>query len=312
MHVGEKIRQLREARGMSLEELADRLDVPPDCLQDIESGLRRLARDGLQEVSAIFGVPLSSLLEEEAPAGQGEEDRAVAVSVGRRLRELRESKGLTLAELGKRAGVSLAHISEIERGRSSASLKTLEKLTSVLGVPVSQILRPSEGFSLGEKIRRLRRNLGMSQKELAKRIGLSHSMIGQIETGKVQPAVATLTRIAEALGVSSCYLLMETNQVADLVTALGPEAQRSLSIPNLRELLLELSGLDEGEIGLIINFSRLLKQWRQRATGDPVGDPKVREILEIMKWCPEEDKDFILDSLRFIQRTRGRESRPVG
>ncbi|MCL4423961.1 MAG: helix-turn-helix domain-containing protein [Firmicutes bacterium] len=311
METGRLIRQLREARGMSLEELADRLDVPSDCLQDIEEGRRKLASDGLKEVSEIFGVPLSSL--EEGPPSDGEpDDKTVAISIGRLLRELREGKGFTLAELGKQAGISLAHISEIERGRSAASLKTLEKLTAVLGISVSQLLRPHEGFSLGEKIRRLRRKFGMTQKDLAKRVDLSHGLIGQIETGKVQPAISTLTRIAEVLGVSSCYLLMEENNTAELINSLGPEVHRSLAIPNLRDLLFELSGLEEIEIGLVIGFARLLREWRNKSTGHFSPDPKLNEIMETLKWCPEEDKDFILDSVRFIQKKRGHEGLPVG
>jgi len=43
--------------------------------------------------------------------------------------------------------------------------------------------------------------LGLSQKELAKRVGTSHSAISRIESGRHQTSVATLQRIAAGLGL---------------------------------------------------------------------------------------------------------------
>lgn len=46
-----------------------------------------------------------------------------------------------------------------------------------------------------------RAELGISQKELAKRVGTSHSAISRIESGRHQTSVATLQRIAAGLDV---------------------------------------------------------------------------------------------------------------
>ena len=43
--------------------------------------------------------------------------------------------------------------------------------------------------------------LGLSQQELAERVGTSHSAISRIESGRHKTSVETLQRIAEALGV---------------------------------------------------------------------------------------------------------------
>ncbi len=43
--------------------------------------------------------------------------------------------------------------------------------------------------------------LGLSQKELAGRVGTSHSAISRLESGRHKTSVETLQRIAEALGV---------------------------------------------------------------------------------------------------------------
>lgn len=43
--------------------------------------------------------------------------------------------------------------------------------------------------------------LGISQKELADRVGTSHSAISRLESGRHKTSVETLQRVAEALGV---------------------------------------------------------------------------------------------------------------
>ena len=42
---------------------------------------------------------------------------------------------------------------------------------------------------------------GLSQKELADRVGTSHSAISRLESGRHETSVETLQRVAEALGV---------------------------------------------------------------------------------------------------------------
>ena len=43
-------------------------------------------------------------------------------ALGARLRELRKEKGLKLAALANKSGVSLAYVSEVERGKKLPSL----------------------------------------------------------------------------------------------------------------------------------------------------------------------------------------------
>lgn len=55
--------------------------------------------------------------------------------------------------------------------------------------------------ALARLVIRHRAALGISQQELARRVGTSHSAISRIESGRHKTNVATLQRIAEALGV---------------------------------------------------------------------------------------------------------------
>jgi transcriptional regulator with XRE-family HTH domain/quercetin dioxygenase-like cupin family protein len=62
---------------------------------------------------------------------------------------------------------------------------------------------PTSGVSsLGSRIREERLRRGVSLRGLARDVGVSASMISQIETGKTRPSVSTLYAITSALGVS--------------------------------------------------------------------------------------------------------------
>src|SRR5438309_7739650 len=60
---------------------------------------------------------------------------------------------------------------------------------------------------LGERIRRARRDRGMTQEALAQMVGVSRSAVAQWETDRSGQVGGNLSRIAMALGVSAGYLL---------------------------------------------------------------------------------------------------------
>jgi len=61
---------------------------------------------------------------------------------------------------------------------------------------------PVAVLQIGGRIRTERSRRGISLRSLARSVGLSPSLISQIETGKCQPSVSTLYAITTALGVS--------------------------------------------------------------------------------------------------------------
>ena len=62
---------------------------------------------------------------------------------------------------------------------------------------------------LGDRLRTAREAYGISLRELARRVGVSASLISQIETGKVHPSVSTLYALASELDASVDELLFE-------------------------------------------------------------------------------------------------------
>lgn len=64
-------------------------------------------------------------------------------------------------------------------------------------------------MEIGLNIRRLRIQSRMTQQQLADQCDLSKGMISKIESGKVMPAVATLSKVAQSLGVKVSMLMEE-------------------------------------------------------------------------------------------------------
>lgn len=68
--------------------------------------------------------------------------------------------------------------------------------------------------SFGETIRELRRSKGVSQRELAEKVGVDFSYISKVENDRLPPPAAdTIVRICDVLGVKSDDLLALTGKM---------------------------------------------------------------------------------------------------
>jgi transcriptional regulator with XRE-family HTH domain len=67
-----------------------------------------------------------------------------SVSAGVRIRQLRETKGLTQKELAEHAGVSVGFLSELEHGKRNPSGRVLLRIATALGTTTDFILRGGE------------------------------------------------------------------------------------------------------------------------------------------------------------------------
>lgn len=68
--------------------------------------------------------------------------------------------------------------------------------------------------NVGSLIRRERQKQGLSLRELARRVGVSASMLSQVETDRTRPSVSTIYGIATELGLSIDALLSDSEVAA--------------------------------------------------------------------------------------------------
>jgi transcriptional regulator with XRE-family HTH domain len=69
-------------------------------------------------------------------------DVTTEVDVGERLRLLRQSRRATLRTIAARSGLSESFLSQVERGRSSASIASLRRIADALGVSMADLFGP--------------------------------------------------------------------------------------------------------------------------------------------------------------------------
>lgn len=67
--------------------------------------------------------------------------------LGKRIRALRERRGLTQEDFARRSGISISFASLLERGERSPSYDTLVQVASALEVPLSELFRDFSGAS---------------------------------------------------------------------------------------------------------------------------------------------------------------------
>ncbi len=63
----------------------------------------------------------------------------IAKIIGQRVRNFRTEKGLSQEKLAEMSGCHPTYIGQVERGEKNATLESIEKITSAMGVPLSKL-----------------------------------------------------------------------------------------------------------------------------------------------------------------------------
>jgi transcriptional regulator with XRE-family HTH domain len=87
-------------------------------------------------------------------------------------------------------------------GNKSVNMALSDRISMTGVLDMTDVL---EGFA--QRLRELRKQKNLSQTELGQRAALHYTHIGRFERGTSRPSGDTLKRLADALGVTSDYLL---------------------------------------------------------------------------------------------------------
>lgn len=145
--------QLMNKTGWSKAELARRADVSHVSIGNYLRG-RTPKYAEATKLAAAFGLKPDQLLNPTAeilraamsqPIAQAESSPGMISAGARgRLRAAREAAGLTQAQLAKQVGYSVAVYQDIEEGTSRMGRKQAEKVASVLGLDVTDLIGGSD------------------------------------------------------------------------------------------------------------------------------------------------------------------------
>jgi quercetin dioxygenase-like cupin family protein/DNA-binding XRE family transcriptional regulator len=148
---------------------------------------------------------------------------------------------------------------------------------------------------VGARIRQARTARGMSLRGLAREIGVSASLISQIETGKSQPSVSTLYAITTALSIPVESLFDGEETAWPLTPAATPDATPTAAPASIAA----------GPPGTVLHALAAFTADPGRRIGPLVGTDQ-REVLELdsgVVWerlgrVPGTDVDFLLVTYR--------------
>jgi transcriptional regulator with XRE-family HTH domain len=65
-------------------------------------------------------------------------------ALGNKIREVRGLRGWTLKQMAEMSGLNINTLSLVEKGKTSPSIYTLQKLATALGVPIKEFFEPAE------------------------------------------------------------------------------------------------------------------------------------------------------------------------
>src|SRR6202142_1649287 len=133
-------------------------------------------------------------------------NRETVENIGQRIRQLRESRGMTQSQLQARSRVSRSYLSRIESGQMTPSLGTLEKIAEALGVGLNRFFVPeSNGETVLEDpfiqgLRPFLRQLDWAQwQSILKRLQAisDHVSTNSVQAAPLRPAAPQTDRISQ-------------------------------------------------------------------------------------------------------------------
>ena len=149
------------------------------------------------------------------PEGSADGERQLILEFGRRLREARRRAGLSQAEVAARLGIRQGYVSRVELGTENITLSACVRFAQAVGCLFSPEFMPptprdSDGgiAEFARRLREARRRAGLSQAELAARLGMTQGYVSRVERGAQNISLSACEAFADAVGCTFSAVLM--------------------------------------------------------------------------------------------------------
>ena len=132
------VAMLREIRAVD----SDVCVIVMTAYPSVESAVDTMKADAFDYLRKPFELDQLRAVLQRAIRENGlmiDEEERVNQMLGSKIRLLRKDRDLTLKQLANKTSLSVSLISQIELGKSAASVSTLRKLATALGVTMSQL-----------------------------------------------------------------------------------------------------------------------------------------------------------------------------
>lgn len=213
---------------------------------------------------------------------------------GSAIKRIRTERGLTQSQLAEMVGTSKGVVQHWERGIARPSDRFRTKLIAALQCTAEDIWTPPIRYWLrgydeekiakaGDAVPLLRRRLelGMTQKELAKRAGVGDGTLRAIESGRHAPTWETRQKLRRALGMPEerYFTIEERNekllQMENIIQW----------VVNSHYATIQRLGMDRSDVfqELAVCAIRALDRWYVRENGATLETYVIRNLMGRMK-----------------------------
>lgn len=129
------------------------------------------------------------------------------MSIGENIKNRRQALGLMQVDVADKIGITQSLLCQIERGKKNPSFIVAEAIADLLHCSVDDLTEGTEFMYLGQKIKRRREELGLSQRELAIETGMPEAVIARIENCQRVVTTKACLAIADTLHCTVDQLL---------------------------------------------------------------------------------------------------------
>lgn len=204
--------------------------------------------------------------------------------IGKNIKVAREAKRLSQRELARELGVSYQQLSQWENGEIKPQVDTLKMIAQKLNTTLDNLVIENAVFEIkedkdniiGRNIRAAREAAGLTQRQLAEKLGMGYQQLNKYELGRREPGFKILKRIAEALNVPTDQLtegilsILKSKTRFEIISA-EEKQKREMQKRLIKEVIEEI--LPE------IIATQLAKDPRLR-----IIDDRIEECVRYVRW----------------------------
>lgn len=225
------------------------------------------------------------------------------MELGKRIAEARKSLNKTQRAFSEESGIGLATLQRYESGKRTPNIETLENIADALETTIEKLLRNDESLKFGSNLRKIRKELKKTRKDLSDVSGITVESLRAFEIGTKAPHPNDVKALKLSLGLKdigmykdgwtydSCYNHKNASHELDKIINERKKLESTNSEKGLGEGLVKLFpdlativekdyDTDENEKMIIYWVGQLNDQ----------GQTKALELLQLLTTIPEYKK----------------------
>ncbi len=216
--VGQKVTRWRLERGYTQEDLANKIGITRQVMLQYEKGTRRISIEKLYAITEALSVSITDLIPiQRVSKSCLEDEREEILNLVRKYKKINDqelrkifyllTKSAQLSEKSSRKAERM----EIAKNLVKAGI-SVDIVSKAIGLFANECTNCSIHYKIGKKIKEWRLVREYTQKDLAKKIGITRHKISKYEQGETAVPLDKLYEIAEALLISITDLLPESTE----------------------------------------------------------------------------------------------------